>query len=279
MIRISDQVLPSGQFQFKVVRELGKGGLGTVDEVEITASNCSYPLGLRLARKRLHPTWAKNPKMAERFEREITALRGMNHPHILSYKGENLHGAQERYYFMPVYPRSARQYLDARGGTAWLNVADFGATLADALAYAHQCGHTHRDLKPENILLTDKNTPIIADWGLGYFVHQYSVVLLRLTVAGMGTEYYCSGEQWQTGKCSASGDVYSLGMTLAELATGAREGLAFPGEGVRRAIVAGSPGAEQFSLVIKNMTAMAPSARLQSMTQVATELRRALRLG
>lgn len=271
--------LPPGQFRFKVVRELGKGGLGTVDEVEVIASNCEYPIGTRLARKRLHATWAQNPAMAERFEREISALRTMSHPCVLSLKGENLHGSTERYYFMPVYPRSAREYLNARGGTPWVNVADFGASIADALAYAHGCGHIHRDLKPENLLLTDKNTPIIADWGLGYFVHQYSVVLVRLTVAGMGTEYYCSAEQWKSGKCQESGDVYSLGMTLAELAAGSREALSFPGEGIRRQIVAGSRGADQFALVLRRMTAMAPSARLQSMAMVAAELRAAIALG
>ncbi len=281
MSHLPSQPPPLGQFQFSVVRELGKGGLGTVDEVVVTATNCEYPVGLRLARKRLHPTWAKNPTMTQRFEREIAALRGMNHPNILSFKGENLRGAAERFYLMPAYPRSARQYLDAREscGTHWGNVADFGATVADALAYAHHAGHLHRDIKPENLLLTEKNTPIIADWGLGYFIHQYSVVLVRLTVAGMGTEYYCSAEQWQTGKCEASGDIYSLGMTMAELVTGARERLVFPGEGLRRAVVTGTRGADYFAKVLENMTAMAPTARIQSMTRVAAELRAALKMG
>lgn len=279
MVFDAPQSLLFGQFLFKVVRKLGQGGLGTVDEVEITASNCEYPVGMRLARKRLHATWAQNPAMAERFEREISALRTMSHPSILSLKGENFHGSSERCYFMPVYPRTAREYLNGRGGTPWLNVADFGASIADALAYAHGRGHIHRDLKPENLLLTEKNTPIIADWGLGYFVHQYSVVLLRLTVAGMGTEYYCSAEQWMTGKCKESGDVYSLGMTLAEIATGSREALSFPGEGIRRPVVGGSRGADHFALVLQRMTSMAPSARLQSMTAVAAELRTAMALG
>ncbi len=182
--------------------------------------------------------WKQNPQAVARFEREIVALGRMSLADIIKLKGENLSDGPERFYFMAVYPRSLRALIHENpAGFPWRDVARYGARIADALLYAHSQGFVHRDLKPENILLDSINSPVISDWGLGYFVHKESVVLTALTIGGMGTQYYCCLEQWNTGKSDARGDVYALGMTLAELATGKQNAIRGIGLGLEKHVI------------------------------------------
>jgi serine/threonine protein kinase len=268
-----------GQFYFSWGRKLGEGGLGRVDEIIITASYSRHVVGSSLACKRLNDRWKNEPTARARFDREIQALRQMSHPAIVSFEGENLSTSDERFYVMPLYDKSLRHLLATRpNGFHWPEVALFVARMADALAYAHQQGFIHRDLKPENILLDSQHSPIIADWGLGYFIHKESKVLQNLTRGGMGTEYYCSMEQWASGKCGATGDIYSLGLMLAELIRGSQ----FPitvGMGLQAdVVVANSQGARMLNKVVRLMTDVHPAKRIQTMKEVAQYLRQAAAL-
>lgn len=268
-------LLPN-QFTIRPVRLIGEGGLGTVDEVEVIASNMSHPVGTRLARKRLSAKWIADAGAKERFEREISMLSTMNHPNVVSLEGTSL-PAFERFYVMPCFQRgSLRSWLQAGGRFQTVSqVAAFVATIAEALQYAHSMNFIHRDLKPENILLTDEGRPVIADWGLGQFVHLHSKVLDLTRGGPMGTHYYCSLEQWSTGRCDQTGDIYSLGVVLAELAAGRALPIAPVGWGIQQDIVAAGPDilAQRFNNAIRKMTAFAPTARFQSMAEVSAELR------
>nr|WP_233585497.1 serine/threonine-protein kinase [Corallococcus sp. CA054B] len=270
-----------GQFRFNPGRKLGQGGLGYVDEITIVASSASdLPVGTKLARKRLNENFKTRPEARERFEREIRALATMSHPNIVTVEGQNAPGG-ERCYMMPLYPNNLRNHLAAHPtGFSWTSVALFIAKIADAMTYAHEMRFIHRDLKPENILLTQENEPVIADWGLGYFIHKESKVLQHLTQGCMGTEYYCSMEQWNTGKCSQTGDIYSLGMMLAELIKGYQVPMVVPGltgTGIAEDVVLGSThGARMLNNLIRKMTHISPESRPQSMADVALQLRMAV---
>lgn len=268
-----------GQFHFTWGRKLGEGGLGRVDEIIVISSNSRHAVGSRLACKRLNDRWRNEPTARARFEREIQALRRMSHPSIVSFEGESLSGSDERFYVMPLYDRSLRHLLAAHpNGFDWTAVADFVAQIADALDYAHAMGFIHRDLKPENILLDSQNRPVIADWGLGYFVHKESKVLQHLTRGGMGTEYYCSMEQWASGKCDATGDIYSLGLMLAELIHGRQHPITV-GMGIQGDVIASnSQGAVRLNSIVRLMTHLLPNKRIQTMAQVARLLREAMAL-
>jgi serine/threonine protein kinase len=261
------------------VRNLGVGGFGIVDAMQVTESNSKHAVGAFLARKRLNEKWKTNPDVHERFEREIRTVDALDHPAIVTLEGVNIPGA-ERCYFMPLYPLSLRALLDSeegKRGFPWRQVARFGARLANALAYAHANGVVHRDLKPENILLSERRDPVITDWGIGHFLHKHSKVLQpALTKAGIGTELYCSMEQWASGAGDVTSDIYSLGIVLAECVLGAPPALAFTGAGIAVDIVpSDSIGAVFFNNAIKSMTAMLSTARSQQMSDVETLLNHA----
>lgn len=274
------QWLLPGQFWIERVGigPIGSGGLGRVYRVRVVRSRApTMPVGSEWAAKYLNEKWTRHPEARARFEREIAALHRMTHPNIVACFGENLPGG-ERFYIMPLFSSSVRRSIAAKGRlTDWRPVAAWGAILADALHYAHGMGFVHRDLKPDNILFNPGDQLTIADWGLGYFVHRESKVLQHLTRGGLGTEYYCSNEQWVTGKCDARGDIYSLGMTLDEWVTGRQRPIRV-GDGLGSDCVhTTSPGARHFNALLRCMTQRSREHRPASMAWVSAELRDAAR--
>jgi serine/threonine protein kinase len=269
--------LPYGRFEFNYEDEVGAGGLGRVHRIRVTASNAvGITVGSTHACKRLNEKWARHPTMRERFEREIGATRRMSHASIVTCVGENLPDG-ERFYIMPLYTSTLRRFIASgthRGD--WRFFAQHAVRLAEAMQYAHDCGFVHRDLKPDNVLFNKGGPLVIADWGLGYFVHKESKVLQQLTRGGMGTEYYCSLEQWNTGKCDGRGDIYSLGMMLDECVTGVQRPIVV-GMGINAACVTETDaGARLFNGLLRRMTHAFAFGRPENMAAVAAELQVAL---
>ena len=265
--------LPPGHFTVSGVAPIGEGGLGFVDEVEVVATNGAHAVGTRLARKRLSDKWQGDPGARERFEREIDMMRTMHHPNIVPLEGVSV--GSDRWYVMPRYPGSLRSALVAgRVYAGAVDVAAFGTKVAGALAYAHSLNFIHRDLKPENILLDRAGEPRVSDWGLGQFVHLHSKVLDLTRGGPMGTAYYCSLEQWSTGRCGVTGDIYSLGVLLAELAAGQALPINPAGGGIRVDVLSNLDlKSRSLNAIVKRMTATLASARHQSMYEVAIALR------
>eukprot|EP00913_Durusdinium_trenchii_P008806 g8272.t1 len=97
----------------------------------------------------------------------------------------------------------------------WRNIAGIGVQVADALQYAHEQGVTHRDIKPSNLLLDVRNTVWVTDFGLAKADDE-----INITRSGdiLGTIRYMPPESFE-GNGDARSDLYSLGITLYELAT------------------------------------------------------------
>ncbi len=264
----------TGQFTIREVRPLGCGGLGAVDEVLIVNTNHAHPIGTRLTRKRLNAMWSQDPSSRVRFEREIQLLATMRHPNIVSVEGASV-ASGERYYVMPLYPvtlrRALRSRLFHRDPIAAVRLI---VKIAETLAHAHSHGFIHRDLKPENILLTVDGEPIISDWGQGQFVHFRSKVL-DLTCGGpLGSSHYCSLEQWSSGRSGVTGDIYSLGVILAELIAGIPAKIEPIGFGIREDVFAHmNPTITALGSIVRNMTKLNSGSRYQSMAEVVSILR------
>ncbi len=198
----------------RIVREIGRGGMGVVYEAE------QEPLGRRVAVKVLLGHASADPKGRERFIREAHALAKLRHPNIVA-----IHSVGEQdgrpYYVMPLIDGTSldRVIADDRGSDStdhvrW--VASIGAQAAEALAYAHKQGVLHRDVKPANLLIDDSGTVCLADFGLARLADD-----LSLTATGEmpGTLRYLAPECLD-GDGDERADVYGLGLTLYELLAG-----------------------------------------------------------
>jgi eukaryotic-like serine/threonine-protein kinase len=207
---------------FRILREIGRGGMGVVYEAE------QESLGRHVALKVLPPVRIGSPGRLRRFLREAQAAARLHHTNIVPIFGV---GEQDglRYYVMQFIPGqgldrvlaamqtegTSPQTMACGEVTYWRSVARIGVQVAEALEYAHRQGVLHRDIKPANLLLDNRGTTWIADFGLAKLVE-----LDDLTHSGdtVGTLRYMAPERF-FGKADARSDVYSLGLTLYELLT------------------------------------------------------------
>jgi serine/threonine protein kinase len=129
----------------------------------------------------------------------------------------------DRLYFVGelIDGHNLRYVLRQRGVLRPEEVAQIGAAVADALGAAHALGIVHRDVKPHNIMMTTDGAPKLLDFGIargiGIDMNQ------SITASGMmvGTPEYMSPEQFEGKRVDGKSDIYSLGVVLYELLTGA----------------------------------------------------------
>src|SRR5215207_9780819 len=241
------QPLPERLGDFRIVRELGRGGMGVV--YEAVQESLGRPVALKVLARHAQ----LDPMRRERFVREAQAAARLHHTNIVQVFGV---GEQDGlpYYVMQLIPGCGlhavvRKWREQTGKVAsathetlakhpdtkpaaasgattpegevrapdhpdWRFVADVGLQTAHALHYAHRQGVLHRDVKPANLIL-DGETVWVTDFGLAKLMNTEG-----LTATGdiLGTLQYVPPESLHGG-ADARSDVYGLGATLYELLT------------------------------------------------------------
>jgi serine/threonine-protein kinase len=200
---------------YRIVREIGRGGMGTVYE----ATHAVLPR--RAALKVMHPELRRQPGMATRVVQEAAILEDIRHPGLVRVFECNLLPDHRPWIAMELVDGETLAARLSRTTTLGASeVASLLADVADVLAAVHTRGIVHRDLKPDNLLLTprDPSFPLrVIDWGvarLGPFG--------RLTLDGLtpGTPIYMSPEQATGQHIAAPCDIYSLGVIAYEALSG-----------------------------------------------------------
>ncbi|MDZ7589311.1 MAG: protein kinase [Rubrivivax sp.] len=198
---------------YRLIRELGTGGMGAVWLAERTDGLLDRKVALKLP----HAGWTRG--LAQRFARERVILSGLEHPHIarLYDAGEDSLG---RPYMALEYVEG--ETIDVYCRAHALDVpARLGLLLqvADAVAFAHSRLVLHRDLKPSNILVTGTGQVRLLDFGIAKLIEGDRAAETELTRAGGRalTVGYASPEQIRGRPLSTASDVYSLGVVAYEV--------------------------------------------------------------
>jgi serine/threonine protein kinase len=280
---------------FRILRKVGKGGMGEVYEAYDTT------LQRRVALKLLPYELAENDRARVRFENEAMAAARLKHPHIVPvFSVGQVEGTL--YYCMPfiegITLGKFREEIKSRARDEspgpfplpctqeyYHQVACIGRDIALALHAAHEAGVIHRDIKPSNILLEPDGHVWVVDFGLAYLENQKT-----LTESGeiVGTLRYMSPERLTSldhSRIDRRADIYSIGATLYELLTLEPPFAENPQSTLYRAITTASPTPirklvpaipEGLARIVEKAMERDPRDRYQDGLDLAADLRRFL---
>src|SRR5499427_1643636 len=233
---------------------------------------------------------ASSPEGRQRFEREAKTISQLSHPHICALFDVGREGETE-YLVMELLEGETLSERLAKGPLSLEQTLRYGQEIADALDKAHRQGIVHRDLKPANVMLTKSGVKLL-DFGLAKAMapaaEKGSLTSLPtqqgLTQEGtiLGTFQYMAPEQLEGRKADGRTDVFALGATLYEMATGRKAFPATSQASLITAIMSADPPAisslvpmspPALDRVVRKCLAKDPEDRWQSAADLGSELR------
>ncbi len=203
---------------YKIIREIGRGGLGTVYLAARADEQYQKQVAIKLVRRGLD-----TDDILRRFRNERQILAQLDHPNIARLIDGGTTDEGLPYFVMEfIEGEPILSYCDTHNLSTTERLKLFRKVCA-AVTYAHQHAVIHRDLKPSNILVTAEGESKLLDFGIAKLLSAddalFTVTMPALRVM---TPEYASPEQIKGGNITTTSDVYSLGVLLFELLTGER---------------------------------------------------------
>jgi serine/threonine protein kinase len=199
--------------KYQLLERIGRGGMGEVYRARYL-TGCDDEVAIKVMRADL----TEDPTLSRRFFREARALTRLSHPYILPLiEYGNRDG--KLYLVMPwIRDGTLSQLLRERGGLLPAEEAvPLFVQLCQAVQHAHECGIIHRDIKPQNVLVQHGQNVFLADFGIAIDSTQTYQTITR---EGVGSVEYMAPEQAR-GQATERSDLYSLGVVLYQMLTGA----------------------------------------------------------
>jgi serine/threonine protein kinase len=203
--------------QYKILEELGKGGMGQVYKAH------DEQLARTVVLKLLSSDLLANDTARKRFSREARLASVLDHPNIcMIYEIKEADG---QFFIVMQYieGQTLKQTINGQplGNNTLISVA---LQIADALSSAHDHGIVHRDIKPQNIMITPRGQAKVLDFGLAKNIYEKNSLTRQLDMMGIietpGTPAYMSPEQSRRDRIDRRSDIFSFGTVLYEMATG-----------------------------------------------------------
>jgi len=201
---------------YKILREIGRGGMGAVYEAVRESENFKQRVALKVIKRGMD-----TDAVVSRFRVEQKILASLEHPFIARFLDGGMTADGLPFYAMEYVEGAA---IDDYAADKNLSIDERLKLFRDvctAVQYAHQNLVVHRDLKPKNILVTRDGTPKLLDFGIGKILAADAEEEAgTATALGMMTPAYASPEQIRGQRIGTASDIYSLGVILYELLTG-----------------------------------------------------------
>lgn len=262
--------------RYRIDEKLATGGMGAV--YAATDERLNRTVAVKLLKEEL----AHDPRFVERFRREARAAAALSHPNVA---GVFDHGEDEGRHFivMELAPgHDLARVLREEGAFTPDRTMRIATQIADALAHAHSAGLVHRDVKPHNVIVDDNDRVKVTDFGIARAAGEST---LTATGSVLGSAHYISPEQASGTHIGPASDIYSLGIVVYEMLTGA---LPFTGESAlgvaMRHVNDDVPAPSSLNpdvpaaldAVVARATAKEPRDRFRDATEMSTALTQAL---
>ena len=192
--------------RFEILRELGKGGQGTVYLAQDTQ------LDRRVAIKTLRNL----ARQSEQLAREARIVAKLQHPNIIPLFDAGEHQSVPYLVYAYIEGQTLEQLLKQEKSLPLVRSAEIASGVLEGLAYAHGQGVAHLDIKPANIMIAASGTPMVMDFGLAKLASQQEQASGSLS----GTPRYIAPEIIAGKQASAKADIYAVGIMLYEMVTG-----------------------------------------------------------
>jgi len=198
--------------QYRIIDEIGRGGMAVVYRAYHGSLN-RY-----VAIKVLPPQLALDTTFVQRFLQEARSAAGLKHPNIVTIYDVGVQSGIHYIVMEELHGEPLDGLIRKIGRMPLAQSIQITAQIASALDYAHARGIVHRDIKPANIIVGTAGKATLTDFGIAKAAEG-----ANLTQTGMmvGTPEYMSPEQVKGEKVGASSDIYSLGIVLYQMLTGA----------------------------------------------------------
>jgi len=199
--------------RYVLIEKIGGGGMAEVYKAQCTL------LQRFVAIKILRQDFTHDFEIVQRFKFEAQSAAKLQYPNIVSIFDV---GEEDGYYYIVmeyVDGITLKQTIVSKGRLSWDEALDYSIQIAAALEQAHNNRIIHRDIKPHNIIINDQGVAKVTDFGIARATNTSNT----LSDAGIaiGSVHYFSPEQAKGISVDARSDIYSLGITMYEMVTGA----------------------------------------------------------
>lgn len=197
--------------RYEILKRVGSGGMADVYMAK------DHKLNRNVAVKVLKSEYVEDEKFLRKFDIEAQAVACLNHPNIVNIYDVGMEDGVNYIVMELADGMTLKEYIRRKGYLSPKETVEISTQIASALSHAHKNHIIHRDIKPQNILVSESGNIKVTDFGIAKAANNNTVTS---TATAMGSVHYISPEQAKGRFCDEKSDIYSLGITMYEMATG-----------------------------------------------------------